>query len=306
MSVVVGGPIRAGAEIGDTATPDFARLPDPATLFERRASRFGALSLDHPAAAYLRFLAGVAEAQHAAVAASPGLAAPDAGHLARCHEHALPPLRHLMPQTGASWRPTLDAVLAGLERIDLPQAACEAVGSLAAAGDDELGDLALGCLEGDQPAGAMGEALLVASALQVEMAKLAALLDPEMLAPVGNGACPACGSPPAASLVVGWPRAQGSRYLCCGLCGTAWNYVRIKCAGCGSTKGIAYSGIEGRDEVARAETCDACKGYLKLFQQQKDPLVDPVADDVATLGLDVLLREEGWRRLGVNAFLMGC
>ena len=36
------------------------------------------------------------------------------------------------------------------------------------------------------------------------------------------------------------------------------------------------------------------------------PLADPVADDVATLGLDLLLRDEGWRRLGVNAFLTGC
>lgn len=183
MSVVVGGPIRAGVEIGDAASPDYFRLPDPATLFGRRAGRF--------------------------------------------------------------------------------------------------------------------------AALQVELGRLASLLDPGGLVPVGEGIWPACGAPPVASLVVGWPGAQGARYLVGSLRAAAWNHVRIKCAGCASTKGIAYYGIEGRDEVARGETCEACRGYLKHFQQQKDSLVDPVADDVATLGLDLLLREAGRHRLGRNLFLLG-
>ena len=41
-----------------------------------------------------------------------------------------------------------------------------------------------------------------------------------------------------------------------------------------------------------------------LYQQQR-PELDPVADDVATLGLDLLVREEGFRRGAVNPFLTG-
>ena len=44
---------------------------------------------------------------------------------------------------------------------------------------------------------------------------------------------------------------------------------------------------------------------MKLLQQQKNPSLEPVADDVATLGLDILLRETGYRRGAVNPFLLG-
>jgi len=39
--------------------------------------------------------------------------------------------------------------------------------------------------------------------------------------------------------------------------------------------------------------------------QQQNPALDPVADDVASLGLDLLVRETGFRRGGVNPFLLG-
>lgn len=35
------------------------------------------------------------------------------------------------------------------------------------------------------------------------------------------------------------------------------------------------------------------------------PALEPLADDVATLDLDTLLAEEGWRRGGQNPFLLG-
>ena len=44
---------------------------------------------------------------------------------------------------------------------------------------------------------------------------------------------------------------------------------------------------------------------MKILQQHKDPSLDPVADDVATLALDLLLRESDYRRGGVNPFLLG-
>ena len=130
-------------------------------------------------------------------------------------------------------------------------------------------------------------------------------LDAASLVPVGDGACPVCGGPPAASMIVGWLGAHGARYCGCGLCGTLWNYVRVKCTLCASTKGIAYQEIDGGAGNVKAETCTSCHGYLKVLQQTKDPDVDIIADDVASLGLDLLVREAGFRRGGVNPFLVG-
>ena len=60
----------------------------------------------------------------------------------------------------------------------------------------------------------------------------------------------------------------------------------------------------GRQSV-KAETCESCHGYVKILHQHKEPALDPVADDVATLALDLLLRELGYRRGAVNPFLLG-
>ena len=109
----------------------------------------------------------------------------------------------------------------------------------------------------------------------MHFARLAARLDAAALVPVGDGVCPVCGGPPPASMVVGWLGAHGARYLRLRLCGTLWNYVRVKCALCGSTKGIAYQEIEGGAGTVKAETCDDCHGYVKILQQHKDPAVDP-------------------------------
>ena len=38
---------------------------------------------------------------------------------------------------------------------------------------------------------------------------------------------------------------------------------------------------------------------------EKDPAVDVVADDLATLALDVLVGEAGYRRFGHNPFILG-
>jgi FdhE protein len=155
------------------------------------------------------------------------------------------------------------------------------------------------------PMEALAEHLYVAAALQVHFARLAACLDAGALVPVGDGVCPVCGSPPATSMVVGWQGAHGTRYCGCGLCGTLWNYVRIKCTLCASTAGISYQEVEGGPGTVKAETCQSCHGYVKILHQHVDPAVDVIADDVASLGLDLLVREAGFRRGGENPFLVG-
>jgi FdhE protein len=73
----------------------------------------------------------------------------------------------------------------------------------------------------------------------------------------------------------------------------------------GATKGFAYQEVAGGPATVKAETCESCHGYMKVLYQHKDPALDPVADDVATLALDLLLRDSGYRRGAVNPFLLG-
>jgi FdhE protein len=45
----------------------------------------------------------------------------------------------------------------------------------------------------------------------------------------------------------------------------------------------------------KAESCGDCGTYLKMVYQEKDPQVEPVADDLATLVLDAKMEDEGFR-----------
>ena len=72
-------------------------------------------------------------------------------------------------------------------------------------------------------------------------------------------------------------------------------------------RGLAHAllkGIEGDSGAIKAETCDECHTYAKMLYQAKDMQVDPFADDLATLGLDVLVAEAGWARHAPNALLL--
>jgi FdhE protein len=113
-----------------------------------------------------------------------------------------------------------------------------------------------------------------------------------------------CGSPPVASLVHSAGALAGSRFLVCALCATEWHLVRIKCANCASTKGIAYLEIEGEGGLVKAETCDECQTYTKIIYTEKAPDAEAFADDLASLGLDLLADEAGWRRATPNPFLL--
>jgi len=96
---------------------------------------------------------------------------------------------------------------------------------------------------------------------------------------------------------------SGYRYLQCALCSTEYHVVRVKCSNCDSTKGIAYHGIEGGSEALKAESCDECHTYRKIGYQEKDYDFEPLADDLASLTLDLLMNEAGYRRSSPNPLL---
>jgi FdhE protein len=298
-------PQRDMTAIGEVANPPFVRLPDPASLFASRAARFRYLADGHDLAPYLLFLAGIADAQHRAQDGLPPPALPEADALNRAREFGMPAIDRARFAMDRVLEQTLERVLAFAAGIAKPEEAAAALDRVRAAGPAVWAEMTRAVLDYAMPMEALAEHLYVAAALQVHFARLAAGLDAKALVPVGDGLCPVCGGPPASSMVVGWQEAHGTRYCGCALCGTLWNYVRIKCALCGSTGGISYQEVEGGAGTVKAETCKSCHGYVKVLHQHKDPAVDIVADDVASLGLDVLVRATGFKRGGVNPFLVG-
>ncbi|TXM82201.1 formate dehydrogenase accessory protein FdhE, partial [Methylobacterium sp. WL116] len=129
---------------------------------------------------------------------------------------------------------------------------------------------------------------------------LAARLDRSALKPVADGVCPACGGAPVASLIVAWTPADKARYLACSLCGSQWNHVRIRCTACGSGEAITYQSLDELSKDIQVETCGTCHSYIKHLHQHRDPALDPVADDVASYGLDLKIAEDGFHKAGLN------
>jgi Protein involved in formate dehydrogenase formation len=69
-------------------------------------------------------------------------------------------------------------------------------------------------------------------------------------------------------------------------------------------RGIAYFEIGGAGGLVKAETCDQCRTYSKIVFAEKDADAEVFADDLATLALDILVDEAGWRRSTPNPFLL--
>lgn len=282
----------------------YAVLPDPSVLFLTRSQRLLALAAEPPLKPYLEFIAGIAEAQHATQAALPAAVLPDEEEMRQVRDHGLPPLARATFEPGEATEVAMRQFLEALRHTPVPAEAAAAIQVLAAASSDSLRQAMDAALK-DTPAEDIAQRVLVLAGLQVQFARLAAQLGTAGLKPIADGVCPTCGSPPLASSVVGWPKAHNLRYCTCALCGTMWNVVRIKCVTCSSTEGIGYHVIEGLPETVKAETCSKCGHYLKVFYQVNDHMLEPLADDIATLGLDMLLAKEGWKRGGQNPFLLG-
>lgn len=176
---------------------------------------------------------------------------------------------------------------------------------LSMASSAELDQWADTMLAGAGEAGDAGLWPFIAAALQVVWVAQASRLNAVEFADAGaSHECPTCGSLPVASLLKSGGNLEGRRYLHCGLCSTEWYRPRIHCLHCGSSEGVSYHAIAGAGDTVRAEICDVCQSYTKLIAQDKNPAADPCADDVATLGLDILMNQNGYSRLGCNFFMI--
>jgi FdhE protein len=284
-------------------------LPVKASVFAERAERFNTLAEGHSLEDWLRFVGRLTAAQHQALQSLPELQLPDDAARQQAQQHGMPPLNATSHRRPDLWREVLKQIATALA-ADAPESARAMLQALLAAPAERLEKLADDLLKGNPDPRDAAELTIVAAALQVVWTALAAQLSAATLQQLDPpGVCPCCGSLPVGSIVRLSTAVNNLRYLHCSLCNTEWNVVRAACSACGTDQGVAYQQLEGEGIKApgamRAETCDSCKSYLKIAWQEKDPRVDPVADDLATLSLDMLMDEAGYSRSGPNLLLIG-
>ena len=317
--------VKAGEQV------PYVRLPERASVFADRALRLRQLAAGHAMRDFLVFAAQLAEAQHAQLQAMPELVLPDADAVTAAAHAGQPPLPADAPARDAAWRGVLRSLLQRLQST-LPASPARTVAEqLAATSDEHLEQQADRLLGGVMRGLDLGTAPLIGAALQLcwthralelqrrHDAAAAAAPQRHAEAPFGRTddatACPCCGSRPTSSITRIGADAAGYRYLNCSLCSTQWHMVRIKCTHCESTKGIGYQQLEplpghakpanaANDGAVQAETCTECGHYLKVVHMERDQHVEPVADDLATLTLDLLVSEAGLQRQGVNLMLL--
>jgi FdhE protein len=326
--------VKSAEEIAATAggeTP-FLRFAARNAVFAERAMRLRQVAAGHAMGDFLRFMADLASAQQAALASMGPVVLPDAAALDRAARDGVPPLAAADWPRDAAWHGVARALAAAVHDA-APAAAQPALDTVQRADDEWLERQADCLLTGVMQGLDLAAAPIVAAALQVYWAHMVLTLqdraEGQRMRPSGRMedqpfgrvddalACPCCGSRPTASLTVTAGGAPGQRYLHCSVCSTQWHVPRIRCTHCGSEKHIAFQSLDAadRDEAddgaaraaqaaVQAETCDDCGHYLKIMHTDRDPFVDPVADDLASVTLDLLVSQGGWQRHGVNLMLL--
>jgi FdhE protein len=281
-------------------------LPDPSHVFLDRSLRFAALAKGHSLSDWLAFLGRLTRVQHELLQDYPSLSLPDEGAFASARRDHVAPIADPFWPRDPSWRQALAALARELASY-APPPARETLEHLREMDGPTLERLADRVLRVELDGEDAGFLPFVAAALQVRWTALAARLDRTKIASLDHlSVCPCCDSLPVAGIVRMDREVPKLRFLHCALCNTEWHLERVTCAACRDSSRIAYYHIEGGDGSVRAETCDACRSYLKIVYREKSPQADPVADDLATLALDLLVEEAGYDRMSPNLLFAPC
>lgn len=270
--------------------------PNPRQMFRERSERLRQLSQTNPAlSGYLGLMAALSGIQHELNEGTATEGFPAALNRA-------PALDIETWRPGAIWHESFRQIAA---RMAARSPAADRLADIGRSDEASWDVWADGLLAADLERIDAGLAPFVAAALQLHWTLVAAALDTAHLnAGAASHRCPVCGFLPVASVLQTGGDVQGLRYLVCGLCGSQWNRPRIHCIQCGSSQHVAYFGIQGGGEAVKSEACGACKTYVKSMNREKDNGLDPFADDLASLSLDLLMAEDGYQRLGFNPLLI--
>ncbi|MFT0520663.1 formate dehydrogenase accessory protein FdhE [Pseudomonas faucium] len=287
--------------------PPFLHLP-PANLFTLRAERLAQLAEGNALVRYLKLVARLCHVQQQLVDNPPG-ALPVAEERQRlCISHGLPPLAADSLVREGPWLAWLQALLAHFDD-ETSGPLGDALHLLRGSDDNQRKGWGIALLAGQYDAVPAELVPFIGAALQAAWSSwLLALPAPELKPGDSLAQCPACGSPAMAGVVRNRGKHNGLRYLACSLCACEWHVVRVKCVYCESSKDLCYTSLEDDRHAPgkaplRAECCPACNSYLKQNYLENDAAAEPLADDLASLALDIRLDEEGFHRLAPNLML---
>nr|WP_314477829.1 formate dehydrogenase accessory protein FdhE [uncultured Pseudomonas sp.] len=287
--------------------PPFLHLP-PGNLFDVRAARLERLAQGHAMGDYLLLIARLCRIQQHLVD-NPPTALPVAQERQRlCVSHGLPPLAADSLVREGAWLAWLQALLGHFDEQG-QGLLHDALHTLRASDDAQRKGWGIALLSGQYDAVPAALVPFVGAALQAAWSSWLLLLPATELKPAASLAqCPACGSPAMAGVVRNRGKHNGLRYLACSLCACEWHVVRVKCVYCDSSKDLRYSALDddrhgpGKAPL-RAECCPGCNSYLKQHYLENDAAAEALADDLASLALDMRLDEEGYHRLAPNLML---
>lgn len=278
-------------------------IPPERDVFARRAIRAAELAEQDGGTmqAYLKLLAAVSRAQQAAL----DECLPQAAVPKKTGETELPAAdgETLPPQFSGC----LKTIAAQVSR-DIPPAAQAALDALLALPDEAIRAAACRLLRGETHENEQAYRIWLAAAIQTAWtAWTVQLVDEDVPEREARVHCPCCGSEAVSNVVLSGGDWDGLRYQHCAVCNSRWNALRAKCTFCGDQSAISHERIDTDAppvfKGARAEHCGKCGHYRKLFMLADQPHADPVADDLASLALDMLVAEEGSERGGYNLFL---
>src|SRR4030042_4263985 len=127
--------------------------------------------------------------------------------------------------------------------------------------------------------------------VEAGMEQLRGELDPETWL---KGYCPMCGSLPSLSLL---KEEVGKRYLLCSLCGYQWRIDRIFCPFCNNKNQESLHYLFAQGEATHSiDLCEECHQYIKTIDYRNLQESDPILEDLATLHLDILAIQKGYKR----------
>lgn len=291
---------------GGVAKTPFVLRQDPVQLFKTRASRFRFLAKTSELASYLEFLADLADVQAVLIQQLPEPVPLSTAQLERAAKARLPLIARTDLATDKQLQSCLTSLCDAAASLTMPDSARQALDAVRDASTEDRNWLLANVLDDKIPEDSVAPHVFAAAAVQVYLTHLAAGLPVDALQPVATGVCPSCGGKPVTSSVIGLRDIENVRYASCASCSTQWNEVRITCLCCGSTQGISYHSAETQDATVKAEVCTGCNHWVKILYQIRNASLDPVADDVGSMGLDILMKNEtSFEKGGFNPFLVG-
>lgn len=275
-------------------------LPDAVAPYVARAVRFAQLATNHVLSDYLNFCAALCRAQDKVVKNIKVIMPErEEAYWQHCLTYSMPPLGAEAWPRDQTWLSLLKGILETLfAEPNLSDSVLATLHELAAAKPEELEQTANILFSDNWQHLNRAWAPFIGAALQVWFNRLAVQLSENDLHHNRSHTCPVCGSLPTASRLR--MDCGGLRYLHCSLCETEWHHVRATCTYCDAGREIVYWADEQQQSPMKVESCGDCHSYLKWLDPSKDTSADILADDIATLSLDLMMDEKGFERAGPN------